>query len=92
MEQPAFYGKPDVRVKWDNIYSVVSFSSFGHPSLRLETVRAVVRMRNRGDEVREGGKEVFFTDRKPQSVYSAYSNTTCHMWLKRAASYPARQP
>lgn len=51
-EQPAFYGKPDVGVKWENIYSVVSFSSFSHPSLRLETVRAVVHMRKRDDEVR----------------------------------------
>lgn len=40
-EQVALDGKPDVGMKWDNIYSAVSFSSFGHPSLRLERVSAV---------------------------------------------------
>lgn len=78
MEKPALRGGLDVGVKWDNIYFVVSFSSVPHQSLRLETVKAAVCMKDSDDEIEqskwEGG---FFTDQQPQSM-CLQSHTKCH--------------
>ena len=59
--KPSLYGNPDVGLQWDNIYSVDSFSSFSHPSLRLETVSAAVRMRARADELPQQGNTGFLS-------------------------------
>lgn len=81
-EQLAFDGKPDVGMKWDNIYSV-SFSSFGHPSLRLETVRAAERTGNKDDELLLGYIWGFFLprDKSKASKYSPHFFPTWQNWF-----------
>lgn len=94
MEKPAFYGKPDVGMKWDNIYSVVSFSSFDHSSLRLETVRPVVHM-SAMTRIERGEKNFSYpTDNNRVCTVSITANKTDTWWLwwKWGGSHPACQP